>query len=65
MYFATTTVDWDETQDSFRSFLVRVPGLKRWLNLTCNRGRVKNVYILDDIYVGVNNAANLYIYRPR
>ena len=65
MYFATTTVDWDETQDSFRSFLVRVPGLKRWLNLTCNQGRVKNVYILGDIYVGVNNATNLCIYRPK
>ena len=64
MYFATT-VDWDETPDSFRSFLVRVPGLKRWLNLTCNKGRVKNFYISADVYVGVNNATNLCIYRPR
>ena len=65
LYFATTTVDWDETPDSFRSFLVRVAGFKRWLNLTCNQGRVKDVYILDDIYVSVNNAINLCIYRPK
>ena len=65
MCFATTTIDWDETPDSFRSFFVRVPGLKRWLNLTCNQGCVKKVYILDDTYVGVNNASNLCIYRPK
>ena len=68
LYFATT-VDWDETPDSFHcgiSFLPRsFQGITRWLNLTCNQGRVEEVYILDDIYVGVNNATNLCIYRPK
>ena len=85
MHFATT-VDWEETPDSFNSLLPpSIQGLTRWLNLTCNQGRVKDVYILvtcdqafsnrewawsqanilDDIYVGVNNATNLCIYRPK
>ena len=31
----------------------------------CNQGRVKDVYILDDTYVCLNNATNLCIYRPK
>ena len=31
----------------------------------CNQGRIKDVYILDDTYVCLNNATNLCKYRPK